>query len=133
MSMLYLNYYLFFGEVLSYLRFLLFLVVGRVLIPEKLIDKIEFNNNIFSTGLAEVENIAREFSVENINLVKPGIGEATRVLLRRVPWKILVHSLNDENRLGHIYQLAKEKEVEVVEYPLQNYLACGIIRTIADN
>lgn len=101
--------------------------------PEKLIDKIEFNNNIFSTGLAEVENIAREFSVENINLVKPGIGEATRVLLRRVPWKILVHSLNDENRLGHIYQLAKEKEVEVVEYPLQNYLACGIIRTIADN
>lgn len=53
--------------------------------------------------------------------------------MRRVPWKILVHSLNDENRLGHIYQLAKEKEVEVVEYPLQNYLACGIIRTIADN
>ena len=94
---------------------------------------MEFNNNIFSTGLAEVENIAREFSVKNINLVKPGIGEATRVLLRRVPWKILVHSLNDENRLGHIYQLAKEKEVEVVEYPLQNYLACGIIRTIADN
>ena len=84
-------------------------------------------------GLAEVERIAGDFGIRDINLVKPGIGEATRVLLRRLPWKLLVKSCADEARLGHLYQLAKEKGVEVVEYPLENYLACGLIRSLADN
>ncbi len=85
------------------------------------------------SGLKEVERIAEEFGISNINLIKPGIGEATRVLLRRLPWKLLVHSLRDEERLGHLYELAKEKGVEVVEYPLRNYLACGLIQSLADN
>ena len=84
------------------------------------------------TGLEEAEEIRRRFRVHDINLVKPSIGEATRVLLRRVPWKILVHRLDDEEHLGHLYQLAREKGVEVVEYPLCNYKACGIIRTLPD-
>ena len=84
------------------------------------------------TGLAEVRRIAAHFGVRDINLVKPGIGEATRVLLRRVPWKILVHSMDDMEHLGHIYQLAKEKGVPVEAYPLTNYRACGIIRALAD-
>lgn len=84
------------------------------------------------TGLAEAERIAAHFGVQDINLVKPGIGEATRVLLRRLPWKILVHSKDDAAHLGHIYQLAKEKGVPVEEYPLVHYRACGIIRAIAD-
>ena len=49
-----------------------------------------------------------------------------------MPWKILVHSLNDEKYLGHLYQLAKEKGVEVVEYPLKRYRACGLIRSLTD-
>lgn len=85
------------------------------------------------SGLEEVNCIKKYFNIEDINLIKPGIGEATRVLLRRLPWKLLVYSLNDEQHLGHLYQLAKEKGVEVVKYPLKNYLACGIIRSIADN
>lgn len=83
-------------------------------------------------GLAETEEIARTFGVRDINLVKPGIGEATRVLLRRVPWKILVRDLDDAAHLGHLYQLAKEKGVEVVQYPLRCYRACGIIQEMAD-
>ena len=83
-------------------------------------------------GLEETEMIARHFGIKDINLVKPGIGEATRVLLRRVPWKILVHSASDPENLGHIYQLAREKGVEVMEYPMQNYKACGIIQSLAD-
>lgn len=86
-----------------------------------------------SSGLEEVHKIAAEFSINDLNLVKPSIGEATRVLLRRVPWKILVHSLNDDEHLGHLYQLAKEKKVELIEYPLQNYKACGLIRSLSDN
>ena len=86
-----------------------------------------------NSGLCEVHRIAETFGITDINLVKPGIGEATRVLLRRLPWKLLVHSKTDEKRLGHLYQLAQEKGVEVVEYPLENYLACGVIRSLADN
>lgn len=84
-------------------------------------------------GLDEVKEIAKEFGVSDINFIKPSIGEATRVLLRRVPWKILVQSLDDNEHLGHLYQLAKEKGVEVVEYPLKNYRACGLIQQLADN
>lgn len=84
-------------------------------------------------GIDEVKEICREFHIDDINLVKPSIGEATRVLLRRVPWKILVCSKKDNEHLGHLYQLAREKGVEVVEYPLKNYRACGLIRNLADN
>lgn len=87
----------------------------------------------YGEGLAETHSIAEHFSIDDINLVKPGIGEATRVLLRRLPWKIIVHSLNDNENLGHIYRLASEKGVAVEEYPLKNYRACGIIRKLADS
>ncbi|MBR1554821.1 MAG: cysteine protease StiP family protein [Oscillospiraceae bacterium] len=84
-------------------------------------------------ALAETRQIAEHFGITDINLVKPSIGEATRVLLRRIPWKILVHSLEDTAHLGHIYQLAQEKHVPVEVYPLQCYKACGLIRNLADN
>ena len=59
------------------------------------------------TAAEEVTQICRVFGVRDRNLVKPSIGEATRVRLRRMPWKILVHSLDDEAHLGHLYQLAR--------------------------
>lgn len=86
----------------------------------------------FSSGIAEVREIAEKYSIVDLNLIKPSIGEATRVLLRRMPWKMLVHSLEDHEYLGHLYQLASEKGIEVEEYPLRNYRACGIIKKLAD-
>lgn len=85
------------------------------------------------TAAEEVENICQTFGIEDRNLVKPGIGEATRVLLRRVPWKLLVHSREDGARLGHLYRLAEEKGVPLEVYPLQHYLACGLIQRLADS
>lgn len=84
------------------------------------------------SGMDEVYEIGRHFGIPDINLIKPGIGEATRVLLRRMPWKLLVHSLHDELHLAHLYQLAKEKGIEVVEYPLHNYKACGLIQAMGE-
>lgn len=84
------------------------------------------------SGIAEVREIAAEYSIDDLNLIKPSIGEATRVLLRRMPWKMLVHSLEDHEYLGHLYQLASEKGIAVEEYPLRNYRACGIIKKLAD-
>ena len=83
-------------------------------------------------GLVEAERIAADFAISDINLVKVGIGEATRVLLRRVPKVVLVHDLTDSINLGHLLTLAKEKGVPIKEYPLQNYLACGIIQELGD-
>ena len=46
-----------------------------------------------SFGIDEVKKITQEFGISDINLVKPGIGETTRVLLRRVPWKVLIRQV----------------------------------------
>ena len=85
------------------------------------------------SGLEEAKQVAQSFGVSDINFVKPGIGEATRVLLRRLPWKLLVRQdMVDSPELSHLYQLAREKGVPVEPYPLINYKACGIIKQLAD-
>ncbi|MCW2589548.1 MAG: hypothetical protein JWQ86_1975, partial [Mycobacterium sp.] len=38
------------------------------------------------TGWASVERIREEYGVSTVNFVNPGVGETTRVLLRRTPW-----------------------------------------------
>jgi len=84
-------------------------------------------------GITEVEEIARHFGVEDINKVKPGIGETTRVLLRRVPWMVLIDERHRDNpELEPIVRLAKEKGTPVEYYPLQHYKCCGIIKKLAD-
>lgn len=84
------------------------------------------------TGLEEVIQIANDFKIQDINLIKPGIGETTRVLLRRVPWKVLIRKDTDPIYISHIERLCKEKEVEIIFYPLQSYRVCAIIRQLTD-
>ncbi|MCI8814106.1 MAG: cysteine protease StiP family protein [Lachnospiraceae bacterium] len=84
-------------------------------------------------GVDEVRAIAGKFGIDDINLIKPGIGETTRVLLRRVPWKVLLdEKLEGNPALKHIVRLAREKQVDMEYYPLNHYKCCGIIRKIAD-
>lgn len=84
-------------------------------------------------GIDEVKKIAESFQISDINLIKPGIGETTRVLLRRVPWKVLIdeHHKGDDD-LAHIVRLAEEKNVPIEYYPLTHYKTCGIIKKLAD-
>jgi len=107
------------------------------------IDTIEnhfdYNIQLFDTlptgpsGLDEVNHIAKHYNIQDINLIKPGIGEATRVLLRRVPWKLLLKpDWEKDPLLHHLIQLAKEKKVSIEEYDLRNYKACGIIQNMCD-
>jgi hypothetical protein len=81
------------------------------------------------SGLQKIEEIQKEFGITDINLIKPGVGETTRVLLRRIPWKILVDSKQNPN-LRHIFLLAKERGVSVEEYPGLLYSCCGLIKTM---
>jgi len=84
-------------------------------------------------GIDEVRALAATFDVEDINLIKPGIGETTRVLLRRVPWKVLIDERYRQHpELSHIVRLAEEKRVLVEYYPLKHYKCCGIIKKLAE-
>lgn len=82
-------------------------------------------------GSEDILKVRETFDVRDINFIKPGIGETTRVLLRRIPNKILITDFNDEE-LNHIILLAEEKKVKVEEFPLKAYKCCGIIKNMKD-
>ncbi|WP_066061249.1 cysteine protease StiP family protein [Neobacillus soli] len=83
-------------------------------------------------GMEDVKKIQAEFAIESTHFIKPGVGETTRVLLRRVPWKILMRDPSSPF-VKHILMLAEEKGVEVVAYPDLNYLCCGLIKSVKEN
>ncbi|MNI79288.1 Cysteine protease StiP precursor [compost metagenome] len=80
-------------------------------------------------GMRDIQTLQEKFGIDNINLIKPGVGETTRVLLRRVPWKIIVDTKNNPN-LRHILLLAEERGVPVEEYRGLAYSCCGIIKPL---
>ena len=57
-------------------------------------------------GRAAVERIVDDYGIGDVNLVKPGVGETTRVLLRRVPWRVLVRAGAPAADLAHVRLLA---------------------------
>lgn len=86
-----------------------------------------------SNGIEDVKNLAEMFNIRNINYIKPGIGETTRVLLRRIPWKVVIDERYKKTReLDHIRQLSLEKNVEIEYVHLNNYKCCGLIKQLAD-
>ncbi len=80
-------------------------------------------------GLRDIQAIQRTFDITDINLVKPGVGETTRVLLRRIPWRILVDNA-DNNNLKHILLLARDRGVHIEVYPGLTYSCCGVIKPV---
>lgn len=78
------------------------------------------------TGWSTVERLSQEYGIGSVNLVKPGVGETTRVMLRRVPWKVLVRP-DARQELSHIVLLAQQRGVEVVEVPELEYSCVGLI------
>jgi hypothetical protein len=71
--------------------------------------------------------IGQRFDVRNVNFIKPGLGEATRVLLRRVPDCLLVR---DESAVdvAHLLILAREKNVPVIVDAALPYSAAALIK-----
>jgi adenine/guanine phosphoribosyltransferase-like PRPP-binding protein len=78
-------------------------------------------------GRQVVDRIAAEFGITDTNLVKPGVGETTRVLLRRVPWKVLA-ARGAGAELAHIRVLAEQRGVPVEEVAGLPYRCVGLIR-----
>lgn len=76
-------------------------------------------------GWRQVERLAAEFGTD-VNLVKPGVGETTRVLLRRVPRLVLVRP-DAAGALEHVRLLAGERGVPLVERADLAYSCVGVI------
>lgn len=80
-------------------------------------------------GIKNIKELQAIFEIPDMNMIKPGVGETTRVLLRRIPWKILIDSKDNPN-LQHILLLAKDRGVEVEEFTGMSYSCCGLIKTM---
>jgi hypothetical protein len=78
-------------------------------------------------GWAAIEAIRAEYRIESINFVKPGVGETTRVLLRRVPWRILLREADNPDH-NHLRMLALQRRVPLEIRPDLPYSCVGLIR-----
>lgn len=77
---------------------------------------------------ADVERIGAAYGVEP-TLIKAGICETTRVLLRRLPCGVVVRELGDpETR--HLEQLALERDVRIHVDPTMGMRAAGLIARV---
>jgi len=81
-------------------------------------------------GWAAVEEIRQRYGIESVNFVKPGVGEATRVLLRRVPWKILVRESDHPDHV-HLRLLAEQRGVPVEVVLDMAYSCMGLVRRVS--
>lgn len=78
-----------------------------------------------------VSKIAAEYQITSINRIKPGIAEATRAVLRRVPQHVIVRSKTDAD-VALLIHLAQEKNIDVIECgdQISPYRAITIIRKV---
>ncbi|MFD4429905.1 cysteine protease StiP family protein [Nocardia sp. NPDC058497] len=81
------------------------------------------------SGWASVERVRAEYGVATVNFVKPGVGETTRVLLRRVPWRVLVREA-DAPEHAHIRLLAAARNVPVEVVGDLAYSCMGLIKEL---
>ena len=83
------------------------------------------------SAVAAVERISTRFGVTNPNRVKPGIAEATRAVMRRVPDHVLVRSRDDQD-VQLLMHLTRQANIDVEEAgdELGPYRAVTVIRSV---
>jgi adenine/guanine phosphoribosyltransferase-like PRPP-binding protein len=77
-------------------------------------------------GWADVEALSAQYGIDDVTLVKPGVGETTRVLLRRVPWAVLARP-DAGAELDHVRLLAARRGVPVHDVPGLAFRCVGLI------
>lgn len=91
----------------------------------------EVNDGVLrEKGIDAVRRIQNDFNISDINLVKPGVGETTRVLLRRIPWKVLIREGANTNEIAHIVRLCKDKNIPMEVHDIGGYTTMGIIKEL---
>lgn len=79
-----------------------------------------------------INRTKQHHGISDVNLIKPGIGEATRVLLRRVPDLVILKDIHAEETM-HLMLLAEEKQVSILENPAMPYQALSIIKDMSND
>ena len=73
--------------------------------------------------------VAKRLELPRIDLMKPGIGETTRVLQRRIPDTIFVHpDYRNHGDLAHVLQLADERGSRIIYRNTEPYRCVGVVR-----
>lgn len=72
-----------------------------------------------------------QYGISDVNLIKPGIGEATRVLLRRVPRLLMLRDPQAPD-VAHLKVLATEKSVPLIVDADLPYQAVSLIQSALD-
>ena len=80
---------------------------------------------------AYMQRAMAQHGISDVNMVKPGIGEATRVLLRRTPRLLIVRD-KSVAEVAHLVLLAQEKSIPVQVDPGLPYHAVSLIRSALD-
>lgn len=85
-----------------------------------------------ASALQVVDRLAERFGISNLNRIKPGIAEATRAVMRRVPDHVLVRNTADSDvqLLMHLTRKAGIR-VEAAGDALGPYRAVTIIRSLS--
>ncbi len=78
-----------------------------------------------------IATLTQRYQIDSINRIKPGIAEATRAVLRRVPDHVLVRSVDDPDVALLVY-LARQKALTITEAgnDLGQYRAVTIIKKV---
>lgn len=78
-----------------------------------------------------IQQLQQTFSIADSNLIKPGIGEATRVLLRRAPRLLLLRDAT-ATEVTHLRLLAQDLNVPIQEDNQMPYHAVSLIKSSPD-
>jgi len=76
-----------------------------------------------------IAQLMQKFNVSDINRIKPGIAEATRVMLRRVPDLLIVNDQSNPD-IKHLLRIAKEKNINILVFPDMPFGACALIKDV---
>lgn len=106
-------------------------VMNETLAIPEIMDK-QVQGRHHQVVLDYLTQLMRQEHIEDINKVKPGIAEATRVMLRRIPDLLLLKNDQLED-VEHLLILAKEKQIRVVIDPTMPFNALALIQDLTRN
>jgi len=91
--------------------------------------KLLKNKDLKEESMKLIQTLTKKYNVMDENYIKPGIGEATRVLMRRVPDVLIVRNYDDPE-VQHLLTLAMEKNVTTHTMRTLPYKAVAIIKSL---
>lgn len=91
----------------------------------------ETRSTLKSTSDGFIDLMKRRYATDERNHIKPGIGESTRALLRRVPDRLILKDSTADD-VQHLIRLADEKSVVIEVDRQMPYRAAVVIKSVGE-